>query len=107
MPHPLLESFPFLQSQTITLRNNRHNVDNLAQLLHHQDIDRLEGVTGRSNEVEAAVNSSIDNMLVSHRCQFFSEVGGMLIFDVLDYGIPAIAFETDVSELVTIKRDRR
>ena len=31
----------------------------------------------------------------------------MLIFDVLDYGIPAITFEMDVSELAIIKRDRR
>lgn len=66
--NPLLESFPFLQSQTITLRNNRNYIDDLAQLLHHQDIDRLEGVTGRSDKVEAAVNASVNNVLVSHRC---------------------------------------
>lgn len=69
--NPLLEDFSLLQRKSICLGDNRNNVDDLAQLLHDSNIDRLEGVTGRGDKVETAVNSCVDDVLVSHRGELF------------------------------------
>lgn len=42
--YPLLERCALLKRQRVALRNNRHHVDKLAQLLQHHNIDRLERV---------------------------------------------------------------
>jgi hypothetical protein len=87
--YPLLEQLPLLQSQTVTLGDNRHHVDDLAELLHHRDVDGLKRVACRGDEVEAAVNAGVDDVLVSHRGELLAEVPRVLVLDVLDDGFPA------------------
>lgn len=41
---PLLEGLPFLKSQGISLRNNWNNIDDIRQLLEHDDINWFQSV---------------------------------------------------------------
>lgn len=43
------------------------------------------------NEEKAAVDSGILDVSFSLGCEFFSKVRRMLVFDVLDNGVPAVA----------------
>lgn len=60
-------------------------------------------MTGRSDKVETTMDSSVDDVSVSHRCELFTQVGGMLIFDVFDDGFPA--GEIRFSQLAPARRD--
>ena len=42
------------------------------------------------DEEETAVNTSVLNVAVSHRCKLFPEIRAVLVLDVLDNRIPAI-----------------
>ena len=87
--NPILEHLPLLQRQAIRLRNDRYDIHRLAELLQHHDIDRLECVASWSDEIQTAVDSGVLNVPLSLRCQLFAKVSTMLVFDVLDDGIPA------------------
>jgi len=47
-------------------------------------------MAGGVDEVQAAVNTGVLDVSVTHSSQFFAEVSAMLIFDVLDDRVPAI-----------------
>lgn len=47
-------------------------------------------MTGWLNEEETAMDTGVLDVTFSLGGKFFSEVGGMLIFDVLDNRVPAI-----------------
>jgi hypothetical protein len=85
-----LEVVPLFNGKRIALGDDGNNVDNFRQLLHDNNVDWAERVTGRVDEEKAAVNASVGNVLVSHSSELFSEVGGVLILDVLDDWVPAI-----------------
>lgn len=85
-----LECLPLVERQTITLGNDRNDVDNLAKLLHDGDVDRLKRVTSGSDEVEAAVDARVDDVLVTHRGELLAEIGRVLVLDVLDDRVPAV-----------------
>jgi hypothetical protein len=93
--HLQLECIPLFQSKAVRLSNDRYDVDNFAQLLHHNHINRLEGVTSRVDEVYAAVNARVLNVSVTHGSQLFAKVSRVLVFDVFDDRIPA-AFEQKI-----------
>lgn len=99
-PDSLLEPLPLLHRQAIALRNDRHDIHHLAQFLHHYHVDGAEGVTGGRDEVEAAVDARVDDVAVAHGGKLLAEVGGVLVFDVFDYGVPA----TLVVHLVGVAR---
>lgn len=42
------------------------------------------------DEEEAAVDAGIDNVSIAHRGEFLSQVGRVLVLDVLDDGVPAV-----------------
>ena len=86
---PLLERLSLFQRQAVALGDDGHDIDNFAQLFHDENVDRLERVSGRGDKVETAVDSRVDNVLVSHRGQFFAQVRRVLILDVFDDRIPA------------------
>jgi hypothetical protein len=88
--HPLLEQLPLLQSERVTLGNHWYDVYDLGQLLHDGDVDGLERVAGGGDEVEAAVDASVDNVLVAHCGKLLAKVGRVLVLDVLDDGVPAV-----------------
>lgn len=46
-------------------------------------------MAGRLNEEQAGVNTSILDVSLSLRCEFLSQIRGVLILDIFDDGIPA------------------
>lgn len=47
-------------AESISLRNNGNQVDSGAQSLHDLDVQRLQGVSGGSDKVQAGVNTEVD-----------------------------------------------
>lgn len=87
--YAVLEQLPLLQGETISLGDDRNHIDRLAQLLEHHNINRLQRVTGWCDEVQAAVDASILNVSFTLSGQLLSQIGAVLVFDVLDDRIPA------------------
>lgn len=85
----LLERTTFFQSQGVGFRNDRDDIDDIREFLEDNDIDGLEGVTGRLDEEETAVNPSVLDVAFSLGGEFFSEVSRVLVFDILDDRVPA------------------
>lgn len=86
---PLLERGPLLERQAIALRNDGHDVDKLAQLLQHHDVDRLERVAARLDEEQAAVDARVLEVPLALRRQLLAQVRAVLVLDVLDDRVPA------------------
>jgi hypothetical protein len=55
----VLELLALLKGEGVGLCNYWHNVNGLAQLFENDNIDRLEAVAGRRNEVETAVDAGV------------------------------------------------
>ena len=89
-PYLLLKRKPLFHRQTVRLRNDRHHVHDLTQLLQHDDVNRAQRVSRRIDEEQRAVNPGILDVTVSHRRQLFPEVRAVLILDVFDDRVPAI-----------------
>ena len=85
----LLEFQPLLESQGIGLGDDRNDIDNVGKLLQDDDVDGLQRVTGRLDEEQAAVDPGVLDIALALRSKFLPKVGGVLILDVLDDGIPA------------------
>ncbi len=80
---------PLIRSQTVRFGDNGDNVDNLAELLHNNYINRAEGVASRVDEVEAAVDSRVLDVSVSHSGELLAEVSTVLVLNVFDDRVPA------------------
>lgn len=89
LPNPLLKRRPLLHGQRVALRNHRHHVHKLAQLLQHDDVDRLERVSARLDEEQAAVDARVLQVALPLRRQLLAQVRAVLVLDVLDDRIPA------------------
>jgi len=87
--NPALKGISFLRGQRVRLGNDRDYVDDLGQFLHNNDVNRAEGVARGVDEEEAAVDTGVDNIAVTHGRQLLTEVGGMLVLDVFDDRVPA------------------
>jgi len=97
-PHLLLERKSLFHRQAVRLRNNRHHVHDLAQLLQHDDVNRAQRVSGGIDEEQRAVNPGVLDVTVSHRRQLFSEIRAVLVLDVFDNGVPAIRHQLPDTE---------
>jgi hypothetical protein len=89
LPYSLLENGTFLQCQAVALRNDRHHIDELAQLLEHDNVDGLERVARRRDEEQAAVDARVLEISVTLGGELLAEVGAVLVLDVLDDRVPA------------------
>jgi hypothetical protein len=87
--YPLLELGTLLKSQAITLGDDGHNVDELAQLLEDDDVDGLQGVAGGLDEEQAAVDAGVLEVSFTLSSELLAQVGTVLVLDVLDDGVPA------------------
>lgn len=89
---------PLLQGQSVRLGNDRNDIDDLCELLQDDDINllvsyssrpaesatyRLQGVAGRVDEEETAVDPGIGDMFISERSKLLSQVGRVLVLDLL------------------------
>lgn len=95
--NPVLEQLPLLQRQTIRFGNHRHHIDRLGQLLQHHDINRLQCMARRADEVQTAVDAGILDVALTLGGELFAQVCGVLIFDVLDDGVPAAVVVDEVA----------
>ena len=103
----MLERVTLLKRQAVRLGDDRDNIDNLAELLHHNDIDRPEGVAGRVNEEQAAVDTRVLDMAVTLRGELLAEVRAVLVLDVLHDRVPAAQRTRDASESGLVRGRRR
>ena len=85
----VLEHFPLLERQAVRLGNDGDDVDDLAELLHHNHVDGAEGVPSRVDEVEAAVNAGVLDVAVALGRKLLAQVRAVLVLDVLDNRVPA------------------
>lgn len=89
----LLDAFfecsALLQRKGVGLCDDRHDIDNIGELLQNHNVNRFEGVARRLDEEQAAVNSCVLDVSLSLRSELLSEVSTMLVFDVFHNGIPA------------------
>lgn len=84
----LLEFQSLLNSQGISLGNDRHNVNNVGQLLQDYNINGLERVARGLDEEETGVDAGVGDVTLSLGSKLLSQVRGVLVLDVLDDGIP-------------------
>ena len=107
--HPLSEGGSFFQRQRVGLGDDRHDVDDVRELLQHDNVDGLEAaedgsdviwhclasqpenirVPRRLDEEETAVDAGILHVAFSVRRELLAEICRVLVLDVLDNGIPA------------------
>ena len=85
----MLERIPLLKRQAVRLGNDRDDVDDLAQLLHDNDINGTKGVARRVDEEECAVDARVLDMAVTLRSELLAQVRAVLVLNVLDNRIPA------------------
>lgn len=96
----LLERLALLQGHCVSLGNDGNDVDNIRQLLQHDDIDRLEGVAGWLDEEQAAVDAGVLDVALTLSSELLSQVGRVLVLDVLDDRVPAAV----VVDQITVAR---
>ena len=61
----VLEKLPLLQGETISLGNDGHDIDRLAELLENDNVDRFEGVASRGDKVQAAMDARVLDVSLS------------------------------------------
>ncbi len=93
----MLERIPLLKSQGVRLGDDGNDVDDLAELLHNNDINRAEGVASGVNEEEGTVDTGVLNVTVALRGELLAKVGAVLVLDVLYNRVPAARHMEDAS----------
>lgn len=68
----LLEGHALFKGEGVGFGNNGNDVDDVRELLQHNDIDRLKRVAGWLDEEEAAMDAGILNVALSLRSELFS-----------------------------------
>jgi hypothetical protein len=87
--YPLLEGSTLLEGQAVALGNDGNDVDELAQLLEHNNVNGLERVARGLDEEQAAVDAGVLEVSLTLGSELLAEVGTVLVLDVLDNGVPA------------------
>lgn len=106
---PFFECRPLLQRQGVGLCNDGDNVNYVGQFFQDNNVDGFKAdksvnqelfgfsvqrghirMTGGLDEEETAMDTGVLDVTFSLCSKFFAEVGGMLIFDVLDNRVPTI-----------------
>ena len=85
----MLERISLLERQAVRLGDNGDNVHNLAELLHHNNVNRAKGVARRVDEEETAVDARVLDVAIAHGRQLLAQVCAVLVLDVLDDRVPA------------------
>ena len=95
--YTLLEGGNLLIGKRISLGNNRDEIDFGVKSAHDLDIQRLERVASRLNEVNAGVHAVVDNV---HAVDLVLgvEVSIKSLLDVLDNGSPRVIVINEVTK---------
>ena len=86
-------------AKSIGLGNDGNEVDTRAQALHNLNIQRLQGVSGWADEIQAGVYTHID-LVCTPRLLLLQHVRLVLVVEKLDDRLPGIA----VVDIVTKSR---
>lgn len=95
--YALLERGQVSRAESISLGNHWNQVDARAESLHDLDVERLQGVTGGADEVQARVDTEID-LVVSARLLLLQHVRLVLVVEELDDWHPGVAVVDVVTE---------
>ena len=87
--HLDLELLALLDSQAVRLGDDGDDVDDLAELLHDDNVNGAERVARRVDEEQAAVDARVLDVAVALRGELLAEVRAVLVLDVLHNGVPA------------------
>ena len=79
--HLDLELLALLDSQAVRLGDDGDDVDDLAELLHDDDVDGAERVPSRVDEEEGAVNTGVRDVAVAHGGQLLAEIRRVLVLE--------------------------
>ena len=85
------------RAESISFGDNGDQVDSGAQSLHDLNIERLQGVAGRPDEVQASVDTKIDLVLATGLL-LLKHVGLVLVVEELNDGHPGVAVVDVVTE---------
>jgi hypothetical protein len=87
--YSLLELGKISRAESVGLGNDGNQVNASTQSLHHLNVERLEGVASRADEVETGVDTEIDLVLTT-RLLLLKHVGLVLVVEELDNGHPRV-----------------
>lgn len=97
MTNPVLEKCQVVRAKSIGLCDDRNQVNPGVQMLHHLDVQRLEGMAGRADEIDTGVDSEID-LAGPFGLLVLEHVGLVLVVDELDDWLPGIGIVDEVAE---------
>ena len=92
-----LEHRKIVLCESVGLGNDGNEVNSRAESLHDLDIQRLQGVAGGSDEVQACVYTEID-LVISAGLLLLEHVRLMLVVQELDNGHPRVSVVDIVAE---------
>ena len=95
--YPVLKLSKISRAKCVRLCNNRDEVDSRAQTLHDFDIQRLQCVSGRSDEVQACVDTQV-NLVYTAWLLLLQHVRFMLVVQEFDDGHPGVSVVHVVSK---------
>lgn len=95
--YALLERGQVSRAESISLGNHWNQVDARAESLHNLDVERLQGVTGGADEVQASVDTEVD-LVISAGLLLLQHVGLVLVVKELDDWHPGVAVVDIVAE---------
>lgn len=94
----LLEFLTLRKGETVTLSNDRHDVDIVLKFLQDRDVDWLETVASRLDEEETAVNTGVIEEPISLGGKFLAQINTVLLLDVLHDRDPTLV----IVDVVTV-----
>ncbi|KAH9822081.1 hypothetical protein Tdes44962_MAKER04756 [Teratosphaeria destructans] len=95
--YAMLEFGKVRRRQRVSLGDDRDQIDTGAQPFHHFNVQRLQSVTGRADEVQAGVHTEVD-LLGTAWLLLLKHVALVLVVQKLDDWLPAVAVVHVVSE---------
>lgn len=87
--HPLLELGQAGRAEGVCLGNDGNEIYARAEPLHDLNVERLEGVAGWADEVQASVDTEV-NLVLATGLLLLKHVGLVLVVEELDDGHPRI-----------------
>ena len=97
MTYSLLELVEIGGGEGISLGNDRDQVDASSQALHNLNVQGLQGVAGRTDKVQAAVDAHVAQLLTLGLL-ILTHVRLVLVVNKVDDGHPAVTVVGIVSE---------
>lgn len=93
----MLKTSEIGRAQGVCLGNHRYQVDSRAETFHDFDIERLQSMSGGSDEIEAGMDTQVD-LIDPSRLLLLEHVGFMLVIEEFDDWHPRIAVVNIIAE---------